>query len=90
MCITLSLCTGGPFIIPIQIDATMEEIGIGTRTDGTGIRETPVAVTSESVETQVGGTAKRIGIGTTGISEKVRRVVMQIEGQRGTTSGTYG
>ena len=72
----------------IQIDVTTVEIG--TMTDGTGTRGSPIAAMSESDEMQVGGTEKRTGIGMTGTRGKARRVVMRSVRQRGIVSRAHG
>jgi hypothetical protein len=66
----------------------MEEIGM--RTGETRIPGSPVGAMSESDETEVGGTERRIGIGMTGRRGKTRRAGMQSPSRRGSLNGVYG
>lgn len=68
-------------VLLLQIDVTMEEIGM--RTGETGIPGTHAAAMSEIDETHLGGMEKRTGIGMRGTRGMDRRVGMQSTTQRG-------
>jgi hypothetical protein len=72
----------------LQIDVTMEEIGM--RTGEPGIPGTHAAAMSEIDGTHLGGMEKKTGIGMRGTRGMDRRVGMQSTTQRGLLSGVHG